>query len=374
MNIRGEIVYYYPFDDYKAIKNFNSIVMPYGEGWTGFMIVLDRNRNFRFLQRELLFPTRFRCFSGVLKEYEKIRPAPRGNGKKRSIYITIKIKRVKRRVFHATYQSHLYIQNRWVMNELLNVISASDKRRNLLILFSQRPEEWDDIKKILNVTSTGMLPQVKILEDEHLIERDGRKFFLTPMGKVLTTHMEPLIRTLEVFDKNSKFWQDHNIGVLPQEILLHISELGNYQIIENSDEEIFDVSTFLKNISPAKTLKGLAHTVHPTWPGFFMSLAKKGVKTSLIFTPGVLKIMDDKYPGWVGEFLGLGTTSLYVTKNDFKFSYVVTDSYFSISLFYNTGFFDSKNDVTSHDPSAIRWGERIYLYLLEHSKKVEHPD
>ena len=261
-----------------------------------------------------------------------------------------------------------------MMSELLSIISASDKRRNLLILLNSGPREWDDIKRILNVTSTGMLPQIKILEDEKLIERDGRMFSLTPMGKVLAAHMEPLIRTMEIFDRNRKFWSEHNIDVLPFDILVDIRCLGNYFIIENSDEEIFDVSSFLKNISTAKTLKGLAHTVHPTWPAFFMNLAKKGVECSLVFTPGVLKIMHEKYPGWVGEYLGLGNTSIYVTKKDFKFSYTVTDSYFSISLFYNTGFFDSKNDVASNDPSAIQWGERIYDYLLEHAEKVENPD
>jgi predicted transcriptional regulator len=259
------------------------------------------------------------------------------------------------------------------MNELLNVISASDKRRNLLVLLNKGPREWDEIKKILKVTSTGMLPQVKILEEEHLIERDGRKFSLTPTGKVLTAYLEPLISTMEIFDSHKKFWGEHNIDVLPFEILVDIRKLGNYRIIENSDEEIFDVNMFLKNITPAKTLKGLSHTVHPTYPDFFMGLARKGVKTSLIFTPGVLKIMNEKYPGWVREFLGFRTTSLYVTKKDFKFSYVVTDSYFSISLFYNTGIFDSKNDVTSHEPSALEWGERIYRFLLEHSEKIERP-
>jgi predicted transcriptional regulator len=257
------------------------------------------------------------------------------------------------------------------MNDLLTVISASDKRRNLLILLAGGPREWDEIKQVLDVTSTGMLPQIKILEEEHLIERDGRKFFLTPLGKVLTSHLEPLVMTLEVFDRNRKFWQEHNIGVLPPEILLHIRELGDYRIIENPDEEIFDVSTFLKNISPAKDLKGLAHTVHPTWPGFFMNLAQQGTRSSLVFTPGVVKMLDDKYPGWIEEYLTLGTTSVYRTKKDFKFSYVVTDSYFSISLFYNTGFFDSKNDVASFDPSAHKFGERIYAYLLKHADKVE---
>jgi len=256
------------------------------------------------------------------------------------------------------------------MNELLNVISASDKRRNLLILLNDGPKEWDAIKRILNVTSTGMLPQVKILEEEHLIIRDGRKFSLTPQGKVLTTHMEPLIRTMEVFDKNRKFWQDHNISVLPLEILLNIRELGNYQIIENSDEEIFDINTFLKNISQSKIIKGISHTVHPKYPQFFLNLARNGVESHLILTPGVFRVVREKYRDLLASWLECKNAHLYVPEYDIKFSYVVTDTYFSISLFYNTGVFDSKNDVVSFDPSARKWGERIFAYYQKQSKKI----
>ena len=260
------------------------------------------------------------------------------------------------------------------MNELLNVISASDKRRNLLILLNERSYEWDEIKRILNVTSTGMLPQIKILEEEHLIEREGRKFFLTPMGKVLTTHMEPLIRTMEVFDKNRKFWGEHDLSVLPENLLLDIRDLGEYTIIENRDEEVFDVSKFLENLSTAKTIKGLSYTVHPSFPAFFLGLAKKGVISSLIFTPNVMKTMREKYPGWIREYLGCKNTSLFMTKRDFKFAFAVTDSYFTISLFFSTGIFDSKNDVTSRDASALRWGERIFNFLVENSEKIESDD
>ena len=260
------------------------------------------------------------------------------------------------------------------MNELLNVISASDKRRNLLILLNSGPQEWDDIKRILNVTSTGMLPQVKILEEEHLIERDGRKFFLTPIGKVLTTQMEPLVRTMEVLDKNRKFWREHNLGVLPHEILLHIGELGDYQIIENSDEEIFDINIFLKNISQSKVLRGISHTVHPRYPNFFLTLAKKGVESSLILTPGVYRVIKEKYRDLLEEWLECKTAHLYVSPDDIKFSFVVTDSYFSISLFYTSGVFDSKNDVVSFDPSARKWGDRIFAYYQKHSEKIESLD
>ena len=161
------------------------------------------------------------------------------------------------------------------MSDLLSIISASDKRRNLLILLSSGPKEWDEIKRILKVTSTGMLPQVKILEEEHLIERDGKNFSLTPMGRILSTHMVPLIRTMDIFDKNKKYWHDHNIDVLPDEILLDIRDLGDYRIIENSDEEIFDINTFLNNIAQSKTIKGISHTVHPPVPEFFPGSCNK---------------------------------------------------------------------------------------------------
>lgn len=257
------------------------------------------------------------------------------------------------------------------MNELLNVISASDKRRNLLILLNSGPKEWDDIKTILKVTSTGMLPQVKILEEEHLIERDGRKFFLTPMGKVLTAHMEPLVRTMEVFDKNRKFWGEHNLSVLPPEILLNIRELGNYQIIEVPDEDLFNINPFLASIAQAKTVRGISHTVHPKFPEFFTALAKKGIPSSLIFTPNVFKIVSDNYSDLLIDFLRCKTASLYVNQENLKFSFVVSDSYFSLSLFYNSGIFDSKHDVTSHDVSALRWGDQIFSYYKKRSEKID---
>jgi predicted transcriptional regulator len=261
-----------------------------------------------------------------------------------------------------------------MMSELLHVISASDKRRNLLILLNSGPLEWDAIKQNLNVTSTGMLPQIKILEEEHLVGREGRRFFLTPLGKVLATRMEPLVRTMEVLEKNKKFWREHDLGVLPQEILLDISDLGNYQIAEVPDEDFFNVNPFLENIAQAKTIKGIAHTVHPKYPLFFLALAKKGVESSLILTPGVYRVIKEKYRDLLEEWLACRNAHLYVPDKDIKFSFVVTDLNFSISLFFNSGVFDAKKDVVSYDLSARRWGDRIFAYYQNQSKKIEFLD
>jgi predicted transcriptional regulator len=260
------------------------------------------------------------------------------------------------------------------MADLLETIIASEKRRNLLLLLKTGPHTWDEIKTQLNVTATGMLPQIKILEQEHLLQREERTFDLTPMGRVLVDHMEPLTQTIDVFSRYKKFWQEHAVGELPPEILADIRSLGDYQIIENSDEEIFDINSFLNNISGAKSIKGISHTIHPKYPSFFLNLAEKGTNASLILTPGVFKIMKEKYHDALESGLKLNTSSLYVSKKDIKFSFIVTESYFSISLFYINGIFDSKNDVTSHDPSALAWGERIFQYYQAQSERVTSLD
>jgi predicted transcriptional regulator len=197
-----------------------------------------------------------------------------------------------------------------------------------------------------------------------------KKFYLTPMGRVLTMHMEPLIGTMDIFDKHKKFWHEHNLDVLPHEILLDIRDLGNYEILAVPDEDLFNINPFLKNLAQAKTIKGITHTVHPKFPEFFTALAKRCAESSLIFTPSVFKVVSENYRDLLKEYLACETASLYMSKENLKFSFAVSDSYFTLSLFYNTGIFDSKNDVISRDPSALLWGERIFEYFRKQSEKI----
>ena len=100
----------------------------------------------------------------------------------------------------------------------------------------------------------------------------------------------------------------------------------------------------------------------------------KSGKYALISAEFGFKIMKDKYYDAFEEGLKYKSSNVYVSEEDIKFSYTVTDSYFSISLFYNNGVFDSKNDLVSRDPSALAWGERIFSYYKNRSEKIETLD
>lgn len=341
-DIRDDIVYCYPSDNFYTIKNFNgAVIFRSLPGAGGFLLSLCRFQNIRITiipHREMAVISR--------NQYKRI---------------TYK--------FHNGFDISI-VSFRWQMNDLLNVISASEKRRNLLILLESGPQEWDAIRQKLHVTSTGMLPQIKILEEESLIRRENRTYSLTPLGKVLTCRMEPLVRALEVLDKNRKFWREHDLSVLPHEILMNIGDLGDYRIVETPDEDFFNVTPFLEKIAGAGTIKGIAHTVHPKYPEFFLSLAKKGAETSLILTPAVFRIIREHYREMLGEWLECPNAHLYVPGSEIRFSFVVTDLNVSLSLFFTSGIFDSTHDILSNEPSAREWGESIFAYYRKQSREI----
>jgi len=126
------------------------------------------------------------------------------------------------------------------ITNLLATVTTSEKRKNLLILLLNGPRLWEDIKDLLNVTASGMLPQIKILESEGLVVKEGQQFHLTDAGQIVAFHLEQFDRTLRVIDQQKKYWQEHDIRALPQDFFLRLGELKKTQINEAEMEEILE--------------------------------------------------------------------------------------------------------------------------------------
>ncbi len=259
------------------------------------------------------------------------------------------------------------------MTDLFATISASEKRRNLMIYLRKGPKNWGAIKEQLGVTSAGMIPQIKILEDARLITRSGNIYSLTTLGLVLATHIDKLTKTTDFFGRDLAFWDDHNLDVIPSDLLNEISDIGKYDLLIVPEAAIFDINPFLENLRDSKTVTGILHHCHPSLPPFFSALAKNGVKSSLVFTPSVYSLLKERFPWFLEEYLPLPRAEAYVLKHDLKLSCAISDTYFSLSLFFRTGAFDTARDITSRDPCAIKWGERLVAHYREQSVKVESP-
>ena len=258
------------------------------------------------------------------------------------------------------------------MSDLLDIITSSDKRKRLLLLLQDGPKTMSDILGSLDFTTTGMLPQIRILEERNLVVQEGKRYLLTEIGQVITRHLYPLVKTVEVIEKQEDFWKLHDIRSIPSPLLMKIHQLGNYRIIESSIEEIYEPhKEFLENILKSKKLLGISPIVHPIYPDFFLQLAEKGIEVSLILTRKAFNKVEKEYHDKLARGLNLKNPSFYILDEDIKLACIVSDIFFTISFFFKNGVFDSRQDLVSSDKSALIWGEELFNYYREHSTKIE---
>jgi predicted transcriptional regulator len=204
------------------------------------------------------------------------------------------------------------------------------------------------------------------------VKREGRKYALTEIGQVVAEHLEPLVKTVEAVEKHEEFWQEHDVGAIPPHLLMRINELYDTRIIESGTEELFEPNKeSLENILNSKKIMGISPIVHPVHPEFYLQLLERGTEVSLILTRKVFDKLEKEYNDMLSRGLSFKNGSLYISDEDINIVCVATDVFFSISLFFKNGVFDSRQDLTSFNKSAILWGEELFNYYKERSVKIE---
>jgi predicted transcriptional regulator len=257
------------------------------------------------------------------------------------------------------------------MPDLLSTITSSEKRKRFLLLLQEGPKTWDTIKGSLDVTASGMLPQIKILEEEGLVRRSGRVYELTELGAVIVRYLDPLIRAVDVIESHERFWQGHDIACIPFHLLARITDLAQSRVLTVGIEDMFESHReFRESIAMSRTIKGISPIFHPIYPTLFLDQARRGVEITLILTEKVYsKILED-YRDMLMKGLRYENARLYTYDGELNLALTVSDIFFSLGLFYPNGIYDSMHDLMGFDPAAIRWGDELFEFYLERSCEV----
>jgi predicted transcriptional regulator len=109
---------------------------------------------------------------------------------------------------------------------LLDVMFASEKRKDVLLLQQDGPKEMGSLLKYLNTSRQALLPQTKILEAHYLIQHEKDTYTLTHIGKLIIDEIAPAIGTIDVLNNNIDYWGTHNFNFIPPHLLNRIRELG----------------------------------------------------------------------------------------------------------------------------------------------------
>ncbi|KGK98344.1 ArsR family transcriptional regulator [Methanococcoides methylutens] len=260
-------------------------------------------------------------------------------------------------------------------SELLGTLFLSEKRKDLLLLLIEGPRDIDEIKDILDVTSSAIMTQIKILMSQGLIVHESGLYRLSDMCKVIVKKMQPLLDTLSVYADNKDYWENHNLNAIPSYLLDRIEELSNCEVVEPDLNRMYELPKKLEDsLKQSSYVKEVSSYFSPAYPGVYIDLAKKGIEVSVIVTEPVFDRLQNEYKEGTKEFVNLEHGNLFVCEEKVELaSSTVTDKFMSISLFYKTGIYHN-HAVMSFEESALNWGEDLFMHYLNISKQITDSD
>ena len=254
---------------------------------------------------------------------------------------------------------------------LLGTLFLSDKRKDLLILLIERPMNIDEIKDTLNVTSSAMMTQIKILIDQGIILYEDDYYKLSSFGEVIVKKKIPLLNTLMVFEDNKQYWENHKVKGIPAHLLERIEELGSCEVVEPELNRMYELlKKFTDNLVQSKFIMEISSSFSPAYSYKYIELARKGVRISLIITKPVFERFETEFFEQLQDYLGMENTELFVCKDDISFaSCVVTDRFLSLNLFFKNGMFHN-HAMMSFEMNALVWGEEMYHFYRQKAQEV----
>ncbi|KCZ73579.1 putative transcriptional regulator [Candidatus Methanoperedens nitroreducens] len=254
---------------------------------------------------------------------------------------------------------------------LLNLLVLSEKRKNLLLLLREGPKTLGEIRESLLVTSSGIIPQIRKMEEKKLIYQKNREYALTEIGKILAEYFYQFKEIMRILGEDWKFWSEHKISGIPEEFHMRLHELGKYEILKSTPIDILKPHReYMKNLLNARWMKGVSSVLYPGYPEYVIDLAQRGIPVSIIVTRELLEKIEEEYSEELEIGLCHDNVSIMVCDERIDVTFAVTDFFLSMRLFLKDGTYDFHQNILSFDISAIRWGEDLFSYYERRSRRI----
>lgn len=261
------------------------------------------------------------------------------------------------------------------MNKMLiDLLFMSQKRKDLLLLLKDGGKTIEEIVITLNVTPTGMLPQIKKLKEEFLVFQDDREYRLTPMAEILVEKMQPLLEVLDVIEAHKEFWQERDLSDLSPEFLERLNELRPYSIIKPDPDKIFEIpAVFLKNSEKSKNILSISSIFHPVFPERFLKAENDHaeITITLIVTKRIYERLKKDFRNELDSYLAKENRRLFVCADEIKIAMLTKTEHFMMADFLTwKGAYDQES-IISFEHGALKWAEDLIRYYRTQAQEIK---
>lgn len=254
----------------------------------------------------------------------------------------------------------------------IKFVTTSSVRTKIILSLNKGNKDLNTIKNELNLESSAALHALKKLESQNIIIKKENEYSLSSIGKLYAVKSENLFKSFYTIEKYEKIWLDHGIDGIPKNLLNEIRYLNNSFLVESTPTDI------IKPHSHYAELVNKAHKIKSTLPIFYYpyidlykNALKRNTDVELILTQLILdKMTETAGTEFLKEILSSKNFKLYMIDEDMKTVFTVTENFLSLGLFSTEGLYDATINLTSYDAYAIEWGNKLFNYYLNKSKKI----
>jgi predicted transcriptional regulator len=257
------------------------------------------------------------------------------------------------------------------MKPLIDIIFASEKRMDILLLLHSGQKEMTTLIESLDTTRQSLLPQLKILNEKHFIRRIDDSYELTTLGRLIVNRMLPLTNIATLLDCEWDFLGTHYLDFIPQTLIERIDELGNCYVVETTLPELFDVNEeMIKKALESKFYYEIISFIHPNFKKVFSDLTGEGVDVSIIISRDLReKLIQDKSEEFQA-LLGNSSIKIYLYPDNFGFvSFTLANHAILLRLLTQEGNYDNKQIIFANG-NAHKWGEEFFEYYVARSERI----
>jgi predicted transcriptional regulator len=258
-----------------------------------------------------------------------------------------------------------------VRKNLMDIVTLSGIRKELLLYLDEGPRNLSEIRERFDITSPEVSPRIKELMEHNLVKFEGKKYYITPMGKTIINKFKPFIDTIDFFDQYRDCWSEHDLSSIPEEMLYRIGEIKNYMIMEDDDIDIDRTYAEIFNIvKNSKYIACVCCVFNENFPEISVNAVKNNIKVDIIVTEKIYKNICLNYQNLLIEFIDNENAAFFVSKDNIKVSFAVSDYCLYFSLYYLNGKFDLHSNLISNDSSSIKWGNDLFEYYRLRAEKI----
>jgi predicted transcriptional regulator len=257
--------------------------------------------------------------------------------------------------------------------KLIHSIYSSRLKIQILLTLLHNTASLSRLREVTGSASQAVIPKIRSLERQGLIRAVNYEYHLTPLGQVVASNVESFVKLVGSIDQHHTFFTDHDLSDLPGDFLRRIGDLYNSEPKQDTTTDMFYVySHYLEILKDAAYIHGISSVASPGLARFIAEKVVTGIPVELVVNHEVVELLTkEPYASNMRELAGFSNFSVWVTGENLRVGLTVTDKYLSLGLFKkDTNLYDSSADLFSSDPRAVEWGEDLFRYYKERSKRL----